>query len=227
MATKKKQKDIFLNRAGDEWYERNKEDLKLLEDNIDNDPIFRCMEFLELQPKMVLEIGCSNGWRLHAISQKYKAKCFGVEPSPKAVSEGKRRFPQIPLQRGTADRLPFDKNVFDTVIFGFCLYKCDRDDLFKIAYEADRVLSNLGNIIIFDFHPPFPYRNKNEHDSELFSYKMKHSNLFSWNPNYTVILEKISIHSGAKQSDDPDNLESVAVLKKNLQYAYPDNPYTK
>ena len=30
---------------------------------------------------------------------------------------------------------------------------------FKIAYEADRVLMDLGHIVIYDFHPPFQCTN--------------------------------------------------------------------
>jgi ubiquinone/menaquinone biosynthesis C-methylase UbiE len=181
---------------------------------------------LDLQPKTVLEIGCSNGWRLHAINQDYRAKCFGIDPSLEAISAGRKQFPQLSLEQGTADELPYEDNTFDTVIFGFCLYLCDRKDLFKIAYEADRVLADLGNIIILDFHPTFPYRNDYSHYSELFSYKMKYSNLFSWNPIYSIMLEKVFTHSGAKQIDDPDDRLAVVILKKNLQHAYPDNPYS-
>ena len=67
----------------------------------------------------------------------------GVE---KGVSKG------ISAKIGTADQLDFEDKYFDFVIFWFCLYLCDRDDLFQIAKETDRVIKNEGFIIVLDFY---------------------------------------------------------------------------
>lgn len=225
----KGQKEIFINSEGDKFYERNVKEY-WIKGKIKNDQILQGIEFLNLQPKTVLEIGCSIGWRLHALSQKYRAKCFGIEPSLKAIKEGRRKYAKsaISLQRGTADILPFKDNMFDTVILGFCLYLCDRKDLFKIAYEVDRVLSDLGHIIIEDYHPTsFPYRNKYIYHPGMFSYKMDYSNMFSWNPAYKIIFKKIFFHLDFEQTNDPDERRSIIILKKDMQFSYPENPYSK
>ena len=110
-----------------------------------------------------MEIGCGHGWRLNLLNKIYKSDCWGIDPSAQVINEGKKEFKGITLEKGTADALPYDKDMFDMVIFGFCLYLCDRSDLFKIAYESDRVLKDLGNIVILDFYSTLPYRNDYAH----------------------------------------------------------------
>ena len=129
------------------------------------------------------------------------------------------------LQVGTADELPFDLGSFDMVIFGFCLYLCDRQDLFKIAYEADRCLRNEGSLIIMDFYPPFAYRNRYSHYEGIFSYKMDYSQMFAWNPAYAEVSKIVFTHSGFTLRDVPDEKVAVVVLRKNHRQAYPIEPF--
>ena len=98
-------------------------------------------------------------------------------------------FSALSLSIGTADDLHFGNDSFDTIIFGFCLYLCYKKDLFKIAYEADRCLQNEGTIIITDFYPPFPYKNRYSHREGLYTYKMNHGRMFVWNPSYTEVAK--------------------------------------
>ncbi len=220
------QKEVFSVTEGDQWYHRNRTSLDKPENKIKDDQVLRCLESLQLEPAAVLEIGCSNGWRLDEIRKRYTARCHGLEPSSQAISEGRRLFPDIQLDKGTADLLPYENNIFDTVIIGFCLYLCDRNDLFKIAAEVDRVLSDGGYIIILDFHPPFPYRNRYVHHDGLYSYKMRHADMFAWNPVYTVVWEQVFSHS-RNTIDNADDRLSVIALKKSSAGAYPDNPYER
>ena len=48
------------------------------------------------------------------------------------------------IKIGTAEKLPFEENYFDILIFGFCLYLTDSEDLFKISSEAYRVTKKVG-----------------------------------------------------------------------------------
>jgi len=57
----------------------------------------------------------------------------------------------VHAEYGSADDLPFESDSFDGVIFGFCLYLCDHEDLFKIAQEADHVLRKKSWLVIKDF----------------------------------------------------------------------------
>jgi SAM-dependent methyltransferase len=216
------QKSQFVQTDGDEWFRRN---AAALADRAATDLLLAELERTRLRAATVLEIGCANGWRLETLRQRWNAHGFGIEPSAEAVREGQRLFPALDLRRGTADMLPFEERSFDIVIFGFCLYLCDRDDLFRIAAEADRVLRPDGHIVIFDFQPPTPYRNAYQHRAGLFSYKMDHSRLFTWNPAYQLTSLSKHSHDGGPENGNPDDTVSIAVVKKSVALAYPDNPY--
>jgi len=211
---------MFSDIEGDKYFERNKNKLVCPE----NDPIIQAIAQSGLIPKRIVEIGCSNGWRLDSLNRTYKSDCWGIDPSAHAIQEGRREFKELKLEKGTADALPYDNEMFDMVIYGFCLYLCDRSDLFKIAYEADRVLNNFGNIVIFDFYTTFPYRNYYAHHPGLYSYKMNYSQMFLWNPAYNLKYQKTFFHPPMKEGT-ADDLVSVMICEKNTEWAFPDNPY--
>jgi ubiquinone/menaquinone biosynthesis C-methylase UbiE len=222
---KKQQKDTFLLSEGNAWFRRNKEIFV----NKRNDPVLDCIKELNISPQKVLEIGCSNGYRLAKISKKYRAKCFGIDPSQDAINTGSKLFKNIFLKQGTADTIDFNENEFDLVVIGFCLYLCDRKDLFKIAYNVDRVLSNKGVLIILDFGPPFPYKNIYKYFKGIYSFKMNYSTLFNWNPNYFTAYSKTFTHVKSKTSAifNPDERVTLHVLFKDNNSGYPDNPFKR
>ena len=219
----KTQKEIFKAGEGNRWFFRNRKSSNSYRNG--EDEIVDLVKFFELVPKRVLEIGCSNGRRLEMIRKVFQADCEGIDPSYKAIEDGKSRYPNISLRAGTADALPFDDDSFDMIIFGFCLYLCDRKELFKIAYEADRCLRNKGTLIIKDFYPPFAYKNKYSHHDGIYSFKMDYSRMFTWNPAYTEISKVVFSHSGFALRDVPDEKLAIAVLMKNEQHAYPTEPF--
>ena len=214
------QKDVFLASEGNAWFLRNTRKLTELDDI--SDIVLEAIKFIDLPcSSHILEIGCSNGKRLKLLQNLYKnVDCFGIDPSKEAVNTGSKEY-NLDLRVGTADSLPFDNNYFSLIIFGFSLYLCDRKDLFKIAYEADRCLCNKGYLIIKDFHPPFSYKNSYSHYEGLSSYKMDYSLMFKWNPSYTEIFKVISSHQGFIQLEIPDERIGVTILYKDESYAYP------
>ncbi|WP_061216124.1 class I SAM-dependent methyltransferase [Leptospira santarosai] len=216
------QKKVFLSGEGDQWFIRNK---NILDEQ--TDILIQTFLSIQLKPKKVLEIGCSNGRRLSLIQSVFASECYGIDPSKQGIEEGKRIYQNLSLQVATADNLPFEDNTFDTIIFGFCLYLCDRKDLFKIAYEADRCLSENGHIVIKDFYPPFPYRNNYSHYSGLFSYKMNYEKMFEWNPIYKKIFCNVFSHDGFLSNIPPDERIGIIILNKNEQQAYPLEPFCK
>jgi ubiquinone/menaquinone biosynthesis C-methylase UbiE len=220
------QKDQFLASEGDQYHRRNRHKLTLTGAKAANDRVVGSVEALRLEPRSILEIGCANGWRLARLKAIYDATCVGIDPSAEAIAEGSTTFPGLALQQGTAESLAFAAQAFDLVIFGFCLYLCDRDHLFRIAAEADRVLQEEGHLVIEDFHPPFPYANPYAHRPGMWTYKMNYAALFSWNPSYTLVSQLIFDHQGRSDVTDPDSRVSVSVLVKNTQHAYPHHPFT-
>jgi len=205
------QKDIFAESEGNAWFRRNSSNVAAS----DEDPLLLELRDLPLSAEpsaRVLEIGCGGGRRLEWLKQHRGCQCVGLDPASDAVAAA--RSIGIEAVRGTADVLPFGNAEFDCVIFGFCLYLCDRADLFRIAAEADRVLRDPGWLVILDFYSREPKAREYHHRPGLFSYKMDYRNLFLWHPAYTSISHKVRHHVGGQVTDDTDEWIATSVLRK-------------
>jgi ubiquinone/menaquinone biosynthesis C-methylase UbiE len=210
------QKDIFLKSEGDAWFRRNCTALAS-RDYFESDPLLHEFQNLPdlMQGTRVLEIGCADGRRLKWLKDNRAFECYGIEPSAQAIQVA--RDNGIEAIQGTAEHLPFDDRYFDVVVFGFCLYLCDREHLFRIACEADRVLKNPGWLLILDFYSPTPMRREYHHLSGLFSHKMDYRTLFTWNPGYSSFSHRVCHHSNKSYTDDTSEWIATSVLRKNLQ----------
>ncbi len=213
MATSK-QKEIFLQEEGDAWFDRNHQVIQ----NIDygkTDPVVpvikSCLSSICGEAKL-LEIGCSEGKRLQWISQNLPIQCHGVDPSSKAISVAKKSG--VHAIQGTADSLPFESDTFDFLVFGFCLYLCDRQDLFKIAYEADRVLKKEAWLVIHDFFAKSNEKRDYCHQPNVYSYKMDYRTIFDWHPSYTCVNHRIKHHQNQNFTDDVDEWTGISLLRK-------------
>lgn len=215
--SQRSQKDVFLESEGDEWYARNLEHLR----TSGPDALLSTLEDMGIAPKAVLEIGCSNGYRIAQICRKYQATGFGIEPSARAVGDGRDRFPELQLEVGTADALPYPDGQFDLVIFGFCLYLVDPRLHLRCMAEADRVLADGGVLMIYDFIEPVPYHNEYTHRQGVRSYKMEFSRYLLASPAYRLLRRNMSAQSVLR----PDHSVGVDVLSKNFAAAFPPNPF--
>ena len=223
-----KQRDIFISDEGDKWYERNEETIlnkDFSKDLVVNEIITLIDEnqndfdFKNSHDRIrLLEVGCGEAGRLAYLEKKISnLKCFGVEPSKKAIETANSN--DIKAIIGTADNLEFDDGKFDIVIYGFCLYLCDREDLFQIAKEANRVLKDNGFILILDFfYPGKNKKNKYTHKEGIYSYKMDYRKLFNWHPFYECFKHKVIHHSKNSYTDDIDEWISISLLRKNKYF---------
>lgn len=204
------QREAFLSSEGDRYFERNINNPIAVE----SDLVICAADYLSLKPKNILEIGCSNGWRL-AHFRKHGARCFGVDPSSKAIASAYNDG--MDLRVGTADDLPYKDEQFDFVIFGFCLYLVDPDLHFKCIAEADRVLRDGGVIAILDFLPHKTYYNDYSHREGLRSHKMQFANFFLASPAYSLV------HRRANNSLVHDERYGVDFLLKDQASAFQKN----
>lgn len=213
-----KQKDLFLASEGDAWFKRNH--AAVCSKDFSKDAIVQ--EVLNINsawqkevsssPINILEVGCGEAARLEFIGSKINANCCGVEPSSLAVEQAKLRG--INAVRGSAECLEFDSDCFDIVIYGFCLYLCDRSDLLCIAKEADRVLKSNGWVIIHDFFSISPMQLDYTHKKEISSYKMDYRKLFDWHPFYNCYSHILRHHISREFTDDSNEWVATSVLRK-------------
>ncbi len=203
------QKDAFLHSEGDAWLRRNESGPR----DWQADPICRKLAGLPINGAVdVLEIGCADGARLQYLAQTHGHRVAGIDPSEAAVSRAAGRG--VRAARSTAEALPFAGGTFEVVIFGFCLYLCDDDDLFKIAFEADRVLSDPGWLLIHDFESRAPFYRPYHHLEGIRSRKMDYKSMFLWHPSYTLAGHEKFHHVTGNWTDDPDEWVSLACLRK-------------
>lgn len=211
------QKDIFLKSEADAWFKRNQGAIAQRNFATD-DPVTAAIIDIAAQaspegrPLRILEVGCGEGSRLSWLADQLSADAYGVEPSSMAVEQALAKG--VKAVRGTADTLPYESGFFDIVIYGFCLYLCDRQDLFRIAQEADRVLRADAWLVIHDFFATTPVRREYHHKPGVFSYKMDYRKLFDWHPAYTCFSHKVGPHGQAGFTDDAAEWVSTSVLRK-------------
>lgn len=189
---------------GRAWLERNQAKLPPI-----HDPVMLAIKSIGIRPTRVLEIGCADGWRVSEIARQYGSEVDGLDPS---VS--KNGFHNgVYLHRGTAEKLPYSDNAFDLVIYGFCLYLCDPEDYFKIMAECDRVLSDNGIIIVYDFYSEAPHSRIYEHKEGVYSHKMDFSKLWLGHPGYYLVTRHIM--------GNGNDMTALLVLKKRMAHSFP------
>lgn len=220
----KSQKDAFIAFEADAWYERNKDFIV----NYDpaTDPVVDVIEKYKISPKSIVEIGCSSGYRLNALSKTFSdCKCYGIDASNKAIIEGSKQYSQLDLSTATADELVgIEDSTIDVVIVGFVFYVIDRNKLLKTMSEIDRVLKNGGYLIIVHFFSARPLRNSYHHikDFQAFSFKQTYFQAFTNTNTFFLIDFSTHDHSTEKQDrvGDLSNAYTCSLLVKDLDEGY-------
>lgn len=207
------QKKVFLNGEGNNWFNRNYRTFQNWETKVD--PVLESVPFDELglnSQSKILEIGCGQGFRLKKLQDYYHCSVVGLDPSSDSIKFAEQNL-GLSAVVGTADDLPFEDNSFDVVIYGFCLYLCDRNDLFKIAAESHRVLKNKSWIIINDFWSSDEYSNKYVHKEGIHSFKTDYSKMFIWHPSCCIYKHILYHHSDFKFTDIENEHVCITLIR--------------
>jgi SAM-dependent methyltransferase len=213
MVTTPLQRDVFLSGEGDAWFQRNRRDQPLV--SATDDPLLPALLDIPLEAgagTSVVEVGCGQGLRLHTLAREKGWLVHGLDPSAEAVAAATELG--VDARVGTAEQLPYASRSVDLLIFGFCLYLCDRDDLFQIAAEAHRVLKPSSWLAILDFWSPWPRSNPYCHRPGLQSYKSNLPEMFLWNPSYIITDHRVRHHGAGTHTDDVDELVAATVIRK-------------
>ncbi len=213
IGTTQKQADIFLTDEGDNWFQRNRSALAA-NSFLDRDIITRVLQSSSQNIQHVLEIGCGNGQKLQQTVTALEAEGFGIDPSEQAILHGSRQFPHLALEVATAADLPYADNSFDLVCFGFCLYLVDREDLYRVIAEADRVLKPQGYLAIIDFDPVLQHKREYHHKPGVYSYKTQYADYFTVGGHYALVSKDSFSHGNKSFTEDNDERVSVSILYK-------------
>ena len=213
------QREIFLAGEGDAYFRRNAAGYDPARADASSLPLEVIRRYLQAGAR-VLEIGCANGLNLERLRRDPGCTGSGLDPSAAAIAAGRREFPALDLQVGTAEKLPFADASFDLVWFGFCLYLVDRPLLPRVVAEADRVLRDGGLLAIVDFDPDASVRRHYRHAPGVSSYKTDHARMFLGFPQYVLAEKRPFSHAGDHWDADPGERLAVQVLAKHTTGGY-------
>ncbi len=217
------QEAAFLNGEGDQWFKRN---AAMLSEDVREDPALWLIEQYGLKPKKVLEIGCSNGWRLAALQKKYGSTCVGVDPSMEALRDGAARFPALTLKRGLASDIPL-KETFDLVVINFVMLWIAREELTRSISEIDRMVADGGSLLICDCDTSAPRRVRYHHlpEEDVWTYKANYDAMFTATTLYTSLARFTFSHSDHSRGTGTPEYDRAfaALLKKSIFEQYLPN----
>lgn len=214
------QDNIFFKSEGEEWFKRNRGSFHM--SDVQDRPLF-LIEQYGLKPKKVLEIGCSNGWRLGVIRERYGSECLGVDPSVTAIADGKKKFPHVKFKRGLASALPI-KEAFDLVIINYVLHWVSREHLYQTIAEIDRAVADGGFLIVGDFSPNGPTMKPYHHlpKGKAHTYKLDYAKLFTASALYHLVAKVTYEHATRNLSAvaSGDDRSECNLLRKSFADYY-------
>ncbi len=190
------QATTFAAGEGDAWYTRNRSHLAAYD--LAQDPVARALVAAGLQPRTILDLGCSSGTRLATLCRHYGAAGTGVEPSAAAISEARARDPQLTWHVGTLDAHPPLAGTFDVVIVSFVLHWVDRRRLLSSLAAVDAGVAEGGCLVISDFLPEHPLRREYHHlaGQGVFTYKNDYPAMFLSTGLYRPLLRQTLDYPG-------------------------------
>lgn len=211
------QAELWKSSEADAWHKRNKYKLRATA----SDPVMSALLRAGIYPKSVFEVGCANGYRLAYMRDMWNIEVNGCDLSTAAIQDGLETYGLELLWR-EASRLKGVRNKsYDMVIYGFCLYQCDPEDLFSIVLEGDRILKDDGYLVVYDFLPDHPHVKKYAHEPSLKTFKHDYASLWLANPAYKMAHQSIFAHEADESIIDHNNRVAVTILKKEVVNAFP------
>lgn len=206
--------------GGGKWFERNRAALDQADPQ--TDLILRLADLYELKPRSVLEIGASNGFRL-AVFAARGSRAVGVEPSEKAILDGRARFPGVELRQGLVEDVPVDER-FDLVIVNFVFHWIDRASILGAIAEVDRTVADGGYLFIGDFLPSNLVKRQYHHlpGQDLYTFKQDYAAIFTASGLYHRIALLTGLYSrSVPMADVPEGDRSGTwLLQKSLGSLY-------
>jgi len=103
-------------------------------------------EFVNLDGKHILEVGCGDG-RLTAFLAQKADKVTAIDPEKNQIKAAKAAVPGVDFQIGYGEALAFPDESFDLVFFSYSLH---HQDCSTALSEARRVLNARGDILIIE-----------------------------------------------------------------------------
>tara|TARA_Y100000294_G_C8427190_1_gene285242 strand:- start:57 stop:725 length:669 start_codon:yes stop_codon:yes gene_type:complete len=216
---------LVKNNNHNKWFSRNKKHiLNKMSDKYD-EKIDDLIKTNNLKAKNILELGCSNGYKLIKYKELLKSKnCYGIDVSKKAILDGKKRYKGLKLLNYSSLEINKIKLKFDLVICGFFLYQLDRDYIFQQFDLIYKKLNENGLLLIRDFDPLFKHTNMDFNNKKLNTYKMSYDNFLIESGLFEMIYKiKYKTLTSDKKKFKSDKISYSLFRKINFKKSYPEN----
>jgi ubiquinone/menaquinone biosynthesis C-methylase UbiE len=164
--------------------------------------VFKIVLQNKIKPKKILEIGSSTGFVLENFRIKYNSKCYGIDTSKSAISEGKKLFKKINLTHGMFENSKLKNFKYDIIICGFFLFTLPPSKILKLFSEIDSSLNDGGYVVIKDFYNKSnSFKIKDyRHEKKLKVYRWDYKKIFLSLPYYQKI-DIIKYHEPHKRTN--------------------------
>jgi len=114
-------------------------------DNYNSD-LSKIEEFVELNGKSLLEIGCGDG-RLTALLVGKADAITAIDPDESSIEAARTNISGVYFRVGSGEELDFADGAFDIVLFSYSLH---HQDFTRSLAEAIRVVRHDGQILIVE-----------------------------------------------------------------------------
>ena len=215
-------KNLLLVKNKNNWFYRNKKNI--INQN-DDEHINELIRINNLKAKNILEIGCSNGYKLIQYKELLKSNnCFGVDLSREAILDGKKRYKNLKLLNLSSLDINKIKLNFDLIICGFFLYQLDRNLIFQQFDLIYKKLNKNGYLLIRDFDPLFKHTNTDFNNKKLRTFKMNYDNLLTESGLFELIYKiKYKMKTQDKKKFKSDKISYSLFRKIDFIENYPEN----
>lgn len=110
------------------------------------------LDFVMLQPQVILEVGCGDGFCTKLLKQRYPtARVIATDPMQSMVQFAQKQLDSQDVITAEADALPFEEHSVDLIISNLFLPWCD--NLEKTVREWRRVLRPEGLLMFTSLGP--------------------------------------------------------------------------
>jgi len=103
-------------------------------------------EFVQLNGKTLLDIGCGDG-RLTALLAGKPEAITAIDPDESRIETARRNISGVNFLVGSGEELDFARETFDIVLFSYSLH---HQNCTKALAEARRVVRQTGHILIIE-----------------------------------------------------------------------------
>lgn len=117
-----------------------------MNDNSDKKIIDKIQQFVDLENKKVLEVGCGDG-RITTLLYDKPQEIVAIDPDTRKIREARNNLSGVDFRIGSGEKLDFPDEYFEIVIFTLSLHHQDSSAAIR---EATRVLHHLGEILIIE-----------------------------------------------------------------------------